>query len=151
MRIYQKQSMGLETSTTPWLRLLSQYAQNQTLPISVPVFSVGSNRQCNLILRDQTASGILCRIKNTKREGCMIDVLESTGSKGSVFVNGMSVKKNTSRLLHSGDEHGADPNLGLQGEKPLIVALSSGNIQIIKCLLKAGADPNTTNFVILQL
>ncbi|KNA05196.1 hypothetical protein SOVF_192600, partial [Spinacia oleracea] len=43
-------------------------------------------------------------------------------------------------------DHGADPNLGLQGEKPLIVALSSGNIQIIKCLLKAGADPNTTNF-----
>ncbi|XP_056683557.1 uncharacterized protein [Spinacia oleracea] len=43
-------------------------------------------------------------------------------------------------------QHGADPNLGLQGEKPLIVALSSGNIQIIKCLLKAGADPNTTNF-----
>lgn len=34
----------------------------------------------------------------------MIAVLESTGSKGSVFVNGMSVKKNTSRLLHSGDE-----------------------------------------------
>lgn len=34
----------------------------------------------------------------------MIAVLESTGSKGAVFVNGINVKKNTSRLLHSGDE-----------------------------------------------
>ncbi|XP_021775915.1 uncharacterized protein LOC110739751 isoform X1 [Chenopodium quinoa] len=104
VRIYQKQSLGLETSTTPWCRLLSQYAQNPTLSVSAPIYTIGSNRQCNLVLRDQTASGILCKIKHTEREGCMIAVLESTGSKGAVLVNGMSVKKNTTRLLHSGDE-----------------------------------------------
>jgi len=31
-------------------------------------------------------------------------MLESMGSKGAVLVNGMVVKKNSSRLLRSGDE-----------------------------------------------
>ncbi|KAL2900586.1 Ankyrin-1 [Bienertia sinuspersici] len=43
-------------------------------------------------------------------------------------------------------KNGADPNLGVRGEKPLFVAVSEGMIEIIKCLLKAGADPNATNF-----
>ncbi|KAL2934470.1 ATPase family AAA domain-containing protein 1 [Bienertia sinuspersici] len=104
LRNFQKQSLGYEASATPWCRLLSQYAQNQTINISAPVYTIGSSRQCNFILRDQSASGILCKIKHTQREGSTAGVLESTGSKGTVFVNGISVKKNTSRLLHSGDE-----------------------------------------------
>ena len=31
-------------------------------------------------------------------------MLECTGSKGTVLVNGMAVKKNTIHTLHSGDE-----------------------------------------------
>lgn len=31
-------------------------------------------------------------------------MLECTGSKGTVLVNGMAVKKNSSCTLHSGDE-----------------------------------------------
>ncbi|XP_057516053.1 uncharacterized protein LOC130797476 isoform X2 [Amaranthus tricolor] len=103
-RNFQKQILGYETSATPWCRLLSEYQQTPTVNISASVFTIGSSRQCNLPLKDQSASGIICKIKHTQREGCMIAVLESTGSKGAVFVNGINVKKNTSRLLHSGDE-----------------------------------------------
>lgn len=41
---------------------------------------------------------------NDQREGNAVAVLESTGSKGSVLVNGTLVKKNTSCVLNSGDE-----------------------------------------------
>lgn len=34
----------------------------------------------------------------------MIAVLESIGSKGTVFVNGTPLTKNDSRPMHSGDE-----------------------------------------------
>lgn len=42
--------------------------------------------------------------RNDQREGSAMAVLESTGSKGSVLVNGTLVKKNTSCVLNSGDE-----------------------------------------------
>lgn len=41
---------------------------------------------------------------NDQGEGGALAVLESTGSKGSVLVNGTLVKKNTSCVLNSGDE-----------------------------------------------
>ncbi|XP_072057899.1 uncharacterized protein [Arachis hypogaea] len=41
---------------------------------------------------------------NDQREGNAVAVLESTGSKGSVLVNGTLVKKSTSCVLNSGDE-----------------------------------------------
>ncbi|GAB4860458.1 hypothetical protein Ancab_035618 [Ancistrocladus abbreviatus] len=104
VRNYQKQqSLNFETST-PWCRLLSQYSQNRNISICPANFTIGSNRNCNFQLKDQTVSGVLCKIKHTQREGCILAVLESTGSKGTVQVNGVVVKKNTSRFLHSGDE-----------------------------------------------
>jgi len=39
-----------------------------------------------------------------QRDGSAVAVLESTGSKGSVLVNGTHVKKNTNCVLNSGDE-----------------------------------------------
>ncbi|KAI4336307.1 hypothetical protein L6164_014847 [Bauhinia variegata] len=100
--IYQKQNPSLETS--PWCRLLSQSAQNPTVPICLPCFTIGSSKNCNFPLKDQSLSGNLCKIKQTQHEGITVAVLESTGSKGSVLVNGTVVKKNTSRPLNSGDE-----------------------------------------------
>lgn len=41
---------------------------------------------------------------NDQREGSAVAVLESTGSKGSVVVNGTLVRKSTSCVLNSGDE-----------------------------------------------
>ena len=46
---------------------------------------------------------------------------------------------------------GADPNMGSHGVTPLVVAVCEGQTEIIKCLLKAGADPNVTNIVSVYL
>lgn len=39
-----------------------------------------------------------------QRDGSAVAVLESTGGKGSVMVNGLTVKKSTNCVLNSGDE-----------------------------------------------
>ncbi|KAI5408047.1 hypothetical protein KIW84_054045, partial [Lathyrus oleraceus] len=101
--IYQKQNPILESSA-PWCRLLSQSAQHPNVPISIPNFTIGSSRNCNFHLKDHTISGNLCKIKHTQSEGSDVAVLESTGSKGSVLVNGTLVKKNAWCALNSGDE-----------------------------------------------
>ncbi|RDX60182.1 hypothetical protein CR513_61700, partial [Mucuna pruriens] len=101
--IYQKQNPNFEASV-PWCRLLSQSAQNPNVLICTPNFTIGSSRSCNFPLKDQTISGNLCKIKHTQREGSAVAVLESTGSKGTVSVNGTHVKKSTSCVLNSGDE-----------------------------------------------
>ncbi|XP_057438999.1 uncharacterized protein LOC130730870 isoform X2 [Lotus japonicus] len=101
--LYQKQNPNAESSA-PWCRLLSQSAQNPNVAVCTPNFTIGSSRNCNFPLKDHTMSGNLCKIKHTQREGSAVAVLESTGSKGSVLVNGTLVKKNTSCMLNSGDE-----------------------------------------------
>ncbi|XVF08717.1 hypothetical protein REPUB_Repub07fG0027500 [Reevesia pubescens] len=101
--ICQKQNPNFDTST-PWCRLLSQSAQNPNIPICTSNFTIGSSKQCSFQLKDQTISVVLCKIKHTQREGSGVAMLESTGSKGSVQVNGTVVKKNTNCVLNSGDE-----------------------------------------------
>lgn len=101
--IYQKQNPNVEASA-PWCRLLSQSAQNSNVAICTSNFTIGSSRNCTFPIKDHTISGNLCKIKHTQREGSAMAVLESTGSKGSVLVNGTLVKKNTSCVLNSGDE-----------------------------------------------
>ncbi|PQQ17372.1 uncharacterized protein Pyn_06704 [Prunus yedoensis var. nudiflora] len=100
---YQKQSPSFETST-PWCKLLSQSGQNINIGICAMNFTIGANRQCSFSLKDQTISGVLCKIKRTQREGGAVAVLESMGSKGSVQVNGTNVKKGNSCVLNPGDE-----------------------------------------------
>ncbi|TKY55321.1 AAA domain-containing protein [Spatholobus suberectus] len=100
--IHQKQNPNIEGGL--WCRFLSQSAQNPNVAVCTPNFTIGSSRSCNFPLKDQTISGNLCKIKHTQREGSAVAVLESTGSKGSVLVNGTHVKKNTSCVLNSGDE-----------------------------------------------
>ncbi|KAL2492264.1 AAA-type ATPase family protein [Abeliophyllum distichum] len=98
-----KQHQGYET-TTPWCRLLTQYPQNSTVFIKTTNFLVGSSKNANLLIRDQNISMILCSIRLTQREDKSIAVLESRGGKGSVQVNGKTIKRNTSCDLNSGDE-----------------------------------------------
>ncbi|EXC04127.1 ATPase family AAA domain-containing protein 1-A [Morus notabilis] len=100
---FYAKSSGFETST-PWCRLLSQSSQNPNIVISTSNFTVGSNRNCSFTLKEQSISGVLCKIKRTQREGSAVAVLESTGSKGSVQVNGTTVKKTSNCVLSSGDE-----------------------------------------------
>ncbi|KHN31902.1 ATPase family AAA domain-containing protein 1-A [Glycine soja] len=101
--VHPKQNPNFEASV-PWCRLLSQSAQNPNVLICTPNFTIGSSRSCNFVLKDQTISANLCKIKHTQREGSVVAVLESMGSKGSVVVNGTLVKKSTSCMLNSGDE-----------------------------------------------
>ncbi|XVE54501.1 hypothetical protein DITRI_Ditri03aG0086800 [Diplodiscus trichospermus] len=101
--ICPKQNTNFETST-PWCRLLSQSAQNPNVPICTSSFTIGSSKHCNFQLKDQTISAMLCKIKHNQREGSAVAALESTGSKGSVQVNGTAVKKNNTCVLNSGDE-----------------------------------------------
>ncbi|XP_065873285.1 uncharacterized protein [Euphorbia lathyris] len=102
--LYHKPSQTNFETSTPWCKLLSQSAQNPNVDICTSCFTVGSSRHCNFPLKDQSISGVLCKIRHTQREGSATAVLESTGSKGSVQINGEVVKKNTGRALHSGDE-----------------------------------------------
>ncbi|KAE9608568.1 putative adenosinetriphosphatase [Lupinus albus] len=101
--VYQKQNPKTDCSV-PWCRLLTQSSQNLNVVIGTPSFTIGSSRSCNFPLKDQTISGNLCKIKQTECGGSAVAVLESTGSKGSVLVNGTLVKKNTCCVLNSGDE-----------------------------------------------
>ncbi|MED6184991.1 hypothetical protein PIB30_052748 [Stylosanthes scabra] len=102
--LHQKQNPSLEASGAPWCKLLSQSAQNSNILVCQATFTIGSSRSCNFAMKEQTVSANLCKIKHTQGEGGTVAVLESKGSKGSVFVNGTLVKKNTSRVLKSGDE-----------------------------------------------
>lgn len=95
-----KQHQGYEMPT-PWCRLLSQYQQNNTVSVSRTQFLIGPGKNANLLIRDQN---VRCTIRLSKREGSSVALLESRGSKGSVQVNGKTIKKNTSCVLNSGDE-----------------------------------------------
>ncbi|XP_028767336.1 uncharacterized protein LOC114725039 isoform X2 [Neltuma alba] len=132
--IYQKQSPSSETPA-PWCRLLSQSALNQNVPIGTPNFTIGSSRNCNFPLKDQTISGNLCKIKHTQREGCAVAVLESTGSKGSVLVNGTQVKKNSSCVLNSGDE----VVFGLLGNHSYIFQQLNADVAVKGAEIQGGA------------
>ncbi|KAB2020287.1 hypothetical protein ES319_D07G058600v1 [Gossypium barbadense] len=101
--ISQKQNPNFDTST-PWGRLLSQSAQNPNVSICTSNFTIGSSKNCDFQLKDQTISAVLCKIKHTQHEGSAAAMLESTGSKGSVQVNGTVLKKSNSCVLKSGDE-----------------------------------------------
>ncbi|XP_068305014.1 uncharacterized protein [Pyrus communis] len=98
---YQKQNLSIDT---PWCKLLSQSALNVNISVSAVTFTIGASRHCNFALKDHTISGALCKIKRTQREGSAVAVLESTGSKGSVQVNGTNVKRGNSFMLSPGDE-----------------------------------------------
>ncbi|KAL8140122.1 hypothetical protein V2J09_006143 [Rumex salicifolius] len=104
VRNYQKQSLNFEATAPPWCQLLSQFSHNPNVSISPLTFTVGSSRNCSLMLKDLAVSVVLCRIKHTQREGSIVGMLETTGSKGSVQVNGMPVKKGNMWYLNSGDE-----------------------------------------------
>ncbi|GMJ01078.1 hypothetical protein like AT4G02480 [Hibiscus trionum] len=92
------------SSTVPWGKLLSQHSQNPHLVMCGTLFTVGQSRQCNLCLTDQNINSVLCKVKHIERDGTSIALLEITGGKGSVQVNGRTYRKNTSLILNAGDE-----------------------------------------------
>ncbi|KZV29216.1 hypothetical protein F511_22381 [Dorcoceras hygrometricum] len=83
---------------------LSDFLYNPTVSVYTTNFLVGSSKQANLLIRDQTISAILCSIRLTQRDDKPVAVLESRGSKACVQVNGKTIKKNSTCDLNSGDE-----------------------------------------------
>ncbi|PPS00037.1 hypothetical protein GOBAR_AA20630 [Gossypium barbadense] len=75
-------------SKVPWGKLLSQYSQNPHVVMCGTIFTVGQSRQCNLCLKDPSISTVLCKVKHIESDGNSIALLEITGGKGSVQVNG---------------------------------------------------------------
>uniref|UniRef100_A0A3Q7GDR1 AAA+ ATPase domain-containing protein n=1 Tax=Solanum lycopersicum TaxID=4081 RepID=A0A3Q7GDR1_SOLLC len=98
----RKLNQGSET-TSPWCRLISEFPQNPTIHVSATNFLIGSSKNAHLPIKQQTVSATLCSIRLTQHEGNWVAVLESRG-KGSVQVNGKTVRRSTSCILNSGDE-----------------------------------------------
>ncbi|KAK8565472.1 hypothetical protein V6N13_020579 [Hibiscus sabdariffa] len=91
-------------SKVPWGKLLSQYSQNPHVVMCGTIFTVGQSRQCNLCLKDSNISNVLCKVKHIESDGSSIALLEISGGKGSVQVNGKTYRKNASLILNAGDE-----------------------------------------------
>ncbi|MBA0834440.1 hypothetical protein Goarm_006794 [Gossypium armourianum] len=102
-------------SKVPWGKLLSQHSQilinvcsvhpqNPHLVMCGTPFTAGQSRQCNLCLKDSNISNILCKVKHIESNGTSIALLEVTGGKGAVQVNGRTYRKNATLILNAGDE-----------------------------------------------
>ncbi|KQJ87390.1 hypothetical protein BRADI_4g10700v3 [Brachypodium distachyon] len=87
----------------PWAKLLSQCSQSPHLHISVPQFSVGQSKRCNLWLKDQPVSKILCKLRHHE-QGAGLCELEVIGEKGVVLLNGKAVTPGIKLPLTAGDE-----------------------------------------------
>ncbi|XP_066337616.1 uncharacterized protein [Miscanthus floridulus] len=86
----------------PWAKLLSQCSQTPHHPISVAQFSVGQSKSCNLWLKDQPVSKVLCKLRRLEQGGpCELEVL---GKKGMVQLNGRPISPGTKVPLTGGDE-----------------------------------------------
>ncbi|CAD6252756.1 unnamed protein product [Miscanthus lutarioriparius] len=85
-----------------WAKLLSQCSQTPHHPISVAQFSVGQSKSCNLWLKDQPVSKVLCKLRRLEQGGpCELEVL---GKKGMVQLNGRPISPGTKVPLTGGDE-----------------------------------------------
>ncbi|KAF9593655.1 hypothetical protein IFM89_024472 [Coptis chinensis] len=98
-----KRSSLKSSVKTPWGKLLSQCSQNPHLLIQVSPFTVGG-KDCNLCLKGPSTSSVLCKLKYVEREDSSVVILEVTGAKGVVQVNGSVIKKYETALLRGGDE-----------------------------------------------
>ncbi|KAM0948537.1 putative transcription factor interactor and regulator FHA-SMAD family [Dioscorea sansibarensis] len=88
----------------PWGRLISQCKQNPHVLICGSLFTVGQNKKCDLRLEDQSISPTLCKLRHTEHAGASVAVLEISGSKGFVRVNGKIIQQSSNIILSAGDE-----------------------------------------------
>ncbi|KAL0391111.1 UNVERIFIED_CONTAM: protein MSP1, partial [Sesamum calycinum] len=80
-------------------------SQNPHVVMHRPTFTVGQGRQCDLWVGDPTVSKSLCSLKHMEAEGGdSVTVLEITGKKGAVQVNGKVYPKDSTIPLNGGDE-----------------------------------------------
>ncbi|KAL3827835.1 hypothetical protein ACJIZ3_016637 [Penstemon smallii] len=88
-----------------WGKLLSQCSQKPHIVLCQPTFTVGQGSKYDLSVEDPTVSKSLCSLKHMESEGgASVTLLEITGKKGSVQVNGKVYSKDTTIPLKGGDE-----------------------------------------------
>ncbi|XP_057422659.1 uncharacterized protein LOC130716674 isoform X2 [Lotus japonicus] len=92
------------TPKDAWGKLISQCPPNPHLSMSDATFTVGQGRQCNLLLKDSNVGSVLCKLSHIERGGSSVALLEITGSKGAVQVNGKTYRRNARLILSGGDE-----------------------------------------------
>ncbi|KAI6695752.1 hypothetical protein NL676_023462 [Syzygium grande] len=100
----KKASRPIKKPKSAWGQLLSQCRQNPDLVMRDSLFTVGHGSQCNLCLADPSISSVLCKLKHIARRGSSATLLEITGVKGTVQVNGKVCHRNSTVLLCGGDE-----------------------------------------------
>ncbi|KAM0824903.1 hypothetical protein ACQ4PT_069912 [Festuca glaucescens] len=76
----------------PWAKLLSQCSQSPHLSITVPQFSVGQSKRCNLLLKDQSVSKVLCKLRHTEQGGGDELVFSSCGKHAYIFQHPLNDK-----------------------------------------------------------
>ncbi|KAM7501228.1 hypothetical protein LguiB_000132 [Lonicera macranthoides] len=102
----KKRQLKSNVVGTAWGKLLSQCSQNPHIVMHHPIFTVGHGREYDLCVRDPSISKSLCSLKHIESErGCPpITLLEITGGRGAVKVNGNVYPKNSTIPLNGGDE-----------------------------------------------
>ncbi|KHN46576.1 Spastin [Glycine soja] len=83
---------------------IKQVMQNPHVCMTEPIFTVGQGQHCNLWLKDPTIGSVLCKLSHIERGSSSGALLEITGSKGSIHVNGKTYRKNACLILSGGDE-----------------------------------------------
>jgi hypothetical protein len=92
-------------SGVAWGKLLSQCSRTPHVIMNHPTFTVGQGYQCNLWVGNPSVSKSLCTLKQVESEsGRPITLLETTGKKGFVQVNGKDCPKKSTLTLNGGDE-----------------------------------------------
>ncbi|TKY52533.1 ATPase family AAA domain-containing protein 1 [Spatholobus suberectus] len=99
-----KKRPAISSPQTAWGKLLSQCSQNPHVFMSEPIFTVGQGQHCNLGLKDPTIGSVLCKLSHIECGGSSGALLEITGSKGSIHINGKTYRKNARLILNGGDE-----------------------------------------------
>ncbi|KAI7751901.1 hypothetical protein M8C21_002628 [Ambrosia artemisiifolia] len=88
-----------------WGKLISQSSQIPHVAMDHPVFTVGQDRQCDLWIDDPSISKSFCSLRHVESRGASsTTLLEITGDKGVVKVNGRIYPKASTVPLKSGDE-----------------------------------------------
>ncbi|KAL7590367.1 hypothetical protein Lser_V15G37660 [Lactuca serriola] len=89
-----------------WGKLLSQSSKIPHIVMDRSLFTVGQGRQCDLCIGDPSISKSLCSLRHieSERGGSSITLLEITGDKGAVKVNGKIYPKKSTVPLKAGDE-----------------------------------------------
>ncbi|EES16128.2 uncharacterized protein LOC8066340 isoform X2 [Sorghum bicolor] len=93
---------GTRSGPKPWAKLLSQCSQTPHVPIFGNQISVGSDKNSDIWLDDQTVSQELCILRRLEQGGpCKLEV---TGKNGKVAVNGRKFRSGFKFPLIGGDE-----------------------------------------------